>query len=296
MGGGIVRGDRAVPAFADDLLVEDDERADRHLALLLRPPRELERAAHVLVIGHFLKRASRQASAAFSPCSRAMSMKARLSGEPCDSMAWSMSSARVERGAHALDLEGAVQCLLGVAYEVGSITAMCRAIFDARPRGACPRDHAADDAEGERALGVHRVFAGQEDVLRRLRADHPRQEQRDDAGAELELGLAEGRVARANGDVAGERHLEGARHARAVDRGDGGLGQSQKRMVVEKSSSRISRQTSAPSGLRVICSLRSKPEEKPRPAPESTMTRTSASASRASSASWISSSMPCRAR
>ena len=75
-----------------------------------------------------------------------------------------------------------------------------------------------------------------------------------------------------------------------------GLGESQKRMVVEKSSSRISRQTSAPSGLRAICSLRSKPEEKPRPAPESTMTRTSASASRMSSASWISSSMPCQAR
>lgn len=36
---------------------------------------------------HRLKRASRQASAALSPCSRAMSMKARLSGEPCDSIA-----------------------------------------------------------------------------------------------------------------------------------------------------------------------------------------------------------------
>ena len=36
---------------------------------------------------HRLKRASRQASAAFRPCSRARSMNARLSGEPCDSMA-----------------------------------------------------------------------------------------------------------------------------------------------------------------------------------------------------------------
>src|SRR6185312_16626822 len=82
-------------------------------------------------------------------------------------------------------------------------------------------DHAADDAEGEGALGGHGVVAGQDDVLRRLRADHPWQEEGDDTGAELELGLAEGRVARAYGDIAGERHLERAGHARAVNRGDG---------------------------------------------------------------------------
>src|SRR5688572_18275274 len=40
-----------------------------------------------------LKRASRQARAVLRPCSRARSMKRFLSGEPADSMAWSMSSA-----------------------------------------------------------------------------------------------------------------------------------------------------------------------------------------------------------
>src|SRR4051812_34089849 len=95
--------------------------------------------------------------------------------------------------------------------------------------GECGREmlavghYAADDAERERALGTERVVTGEEHVLRRLGPDHPGKEQRDDAGAELELGLAEDRVARAYGDVAGERHLEGARHARAVDGGDGGL-------------------------------------------------------------------------
>src|SRR5215213_2338354 len=93
MGGGVVGGDGPVPAFADDLVLEDDQRADRHLALLLRPPGELERPLHIGLVGHRLKRASRQASAALRPCSRARSMKARLSGEPCDSMAWSISSA-----------------------------------------------------------------------------------------------------------------------------------------------------------------------------------------------------------
>jgi hypothetical protein len=39
------------------------------------------------------KRASRQAMASRMPRSRATSMKARLSGEPCDSIVWSMSSA-----------------------------------------------------------------------------------------------------------------------------------------------------------------------------------------------------------
>ena len=104
------------------------------------------------------------------------------------------------------------------------MTAMCRAMLSAVGEVLASGDDAADDAEGEGALGVQRVVAGEEDVLRRLRADHPGQEQRDDAGAELELGLAEDRVARAHGDVAGERHLERAGHARAVDGGDGGLG------------------------------------------------------------------------
>src|SRR5688500_15347265 len=114
----------------------------------------------------------------------------------------------VQRGAHALRFVGPVQRFLGVAYQVG--------INDGDMPGDPERggevlarlDDAADDAEGEGALGVHSVVAGQDDVLRRLRADHPWQEEGDDTGAELELGFAEGRVARAYGDIAGERHLE----------------------------------------------------------------------------------------
>src|SRR5438105_1183029 len=46
--------DRPVPAFADDLLVEHDYGADRHLALALRALRELQRPTHEGFIIHWM--------------------------------------------------------------------------------------------------------------------------------------------------------------------------------------------------------------------------------------------------
>ena len=65
-----------------------------------------------------------------------------------------------------------------------------------------------------------------------------------------------------------------------------GLGLFQKRIVVSKSRSRISRQTWAPSGRCSICAFRSKPDENARPAPLTTITRTCGSAS-AWSIAWL---------
>ena len=50
--GGIHRRDRTVPALADDLPVQRDDRADRHFALLLGAAGKLERPAHVVLVSH----------------------------------------------------------------------------------------------------------------------------------------------------------------------------------------------------------------------------------------------------
>src|SRR5437660_6967576 len=130
---------------------------------------------------------------------------------------------RGERGAHALDLVGAVERLLRVAHQIGIDDRNMSCDGERRREVLALRYDAAHDAQGERALGPEGGMARAQQVFRRLRADHPWQEQRDDAGAKLELGLAEYGVARAHRDIAGERHFERSRHAGAVNRGDGGL-------------------------------------------------------------------------
>src|ERR1051326_8946852 len=48
--GRIVRRDRPIPSLAENFILENDQRADRHLALVLRAFRKLQGAAHVLFV------------------------------------------------------------------------------------------------------------------------------------------------------------------------------------------------------------------------------------------------------
>jgi hypothetical protein len=83
------------------------------------------------------------------------------------------------------------------------------------------RHHAIDDAHVARLRRGDPVQAEQDDLLGALRPDDPRQDHGHDAGTELELRLAEHRVLRGDGDIAGHRELHAAREARAVHGGDG---------------------------------------------------------------------------
>src|SRR5690348_12201864 len=67
--------DGPIPPFADDLAAEDDERPDRHLALLFRATRELERATHETLVAH-ARRSGVQTSALPGPCTAANSSPA----------------------------------------------------------------------------------------------------------------------------------------------------------------------------------------------------------------------------
>jgi hypothetical protein len=62
----------------------------------------------------------------------------------------------------------------------------------------------------KRALCADVIGAGEQQLLRELRADDPRHEQRHDGGTESHLGLAEDGRAVGDGQVAGERELERA--------------------------------------------------------------------------------------
>src|ERR1041385_8455890 len=84
-----------------------------------------------------------------------------------------------------------------------------------------PRHHAIDHADLTRATGGHAIDAEIDDLLGDLWARDPRQQHRDDAGAEFQLRLTEERVFRADGDVTGERELAGAGETRAAYRRDG---------------------------------------------------------------------------
>ena len=49
---GIVRRDRTIPSFSKNLLVEDHQRSDRHLALVRCALGELQRPPHILLVIH----------------------------------------------------------------------------------------------------------------------------------------------------------------------------------------------------------------------------------------------------
>src|SRR5207237_4737860 len=111
-------------------------------------------------------------------------------------------------GTHALYFVSPVQSFFGVAHELRVDDGNVPGDLEGGGEVFAIGDDARDDAESEGALGGEGVIAGEDDVLRGLGADHPGQQHGDDAGAELELGLAEGGVLRAHGKDARERHLD----------------------------------------------------------------------------------------
>ena len=97
---------------------------------------------------------------------------------------------------------------------------MPRAVRRATSTCVPGRHHATHQTHRQGVLRGDAIVGRQDDALGLLRARHPGQQHRHDAGAELQLRLAEDRILRSDRDVACHRQLECTGQAGTVNRRD----------------------------------------------------------------------------
>ena len=194
-------------------------------------------------------RALRQAMAALAPSRFRISLNSRDSAVSVVSIV----DVRLERLPAAPARMPAMSRLRLMACLVSrtacvSFAAMRRPSASASSQQACGRHDAIDEAHVAHFRGAHAVVAREQQIASPAWAREPGQEQRDDAAAELHLGLAEAAIVRRDREVAGdgEFHARCRGNSRARRRSSA-FGQSQKRMMMRKSFS-SARRTSAGSG------------------------------------------------
>ena len=130
------------------------------------------------------------------------------------------------------------------------------------------------------------IIATEQQILCALRTGKPRQQHRDDAAAEPDLGRAEEAVFGGERDIAGERELHRAAEAVAMHCSERDLGAIPEAHDDLESRCCSARRTASGSGLpsAPVSMSRSKPAEKACRRPRPRSTRTTSSASAASSA------------
>src|SRR5262245_17985245 len=208
------------------------------------------------------KRASRQASAAFSPSERATFMKASLSGDPGPSISRSMASAASSAWRSPCRSSAWLIARLVSLSRLGSTAERCQATLPTSASSASSgtirltipssRARSTDNRSSPRKMISFAIFGptSQGSSITTMPAPNFSSGSPKNA-VSLAMVMSQARLS----SKAPARH--GPRTAAMV-----GFGQCQNRMTASKSLRRIGFHWSKPVGRSSICSLRSKPEEK----------------------------------